>query len=304
MKTGNSDDHHKSVRSGFLYALSAYLIWGFFPVFFKAIQSIPPLQVVSHRIVWSLLFLLFLSSCGGKWEGIKKALKDRRSSLLLASTAILIAINWLVFIVVVAQGRVLQSSLGYFVTPFVSVILGMVFLKEQLSKLQLKSLFLAAIGVIILAISYGSIPWTALILALSFGAYGLLRKIATADALTGMTVETLFLAPAASVFLIVLGWQGNGVFLKVDLQTNLLLISSGVLTAIPLLLFAAAAHRLRLATVGFLQYITPTMHFLLAVVVYNEAFDILHLSGFMLIWSGLICYSWDAWRTLSRPHQV
>jgi len=305
MTTGNNpDNQHNEARTGLFYGITAYLVWGFFPVFFKAIESVPPLQVVAHRIVWSLLFLLLLSSSGGKWKDVKEALKDRRSMLLLVSTAILIAVNWLVFIVAVVQGQVLQSSLGYFINPFVSVLLGMVFLKEQLSKLQLTSLFLAAGGVIILTISYGSIPLTALILALTFGSYGLLRKIVKTDALAGLTVETLLLAPAACAYLIVLGWKGEGAFLQADIRTNLLLISSGVLTAIPLLLFAAATRRLRLATTGFLQYITPTMHFLLAVLVYNEHFTTLHLSGFMLIWSGLLCYSWDAWRTYSMQHHA
>ena len=306
MITGNNPDDnlHKEARRGLFYGITAYLVWGFFPVFFKAIESVPPLQVVSHRIAWSLLFLLLLTSRGGKWKEVKEALKDRRSMLLLASTATLIAVNWLVFIVAVVQGQVLQSSLGYFINPFVSVLLGMVFLKEQLSKLQLTSLILAVGGVIVLTISYGSIPLTALILALSFGSYGLLRKIVKTDALAGLTVETLLLAPAACAYLFVLYWKGEGTFLQADIRTNLLLISSGVLTAIPLLLFAASARRLKLATVGFLQYITPTMHFLLAVLVYNEQFTTLHLSGFLLIWSGLLCYSWDAWRTFSTQRHA
>jgi chloramphenicol-sensitive protein RarD len=304
MINSNPDNRHKEARTGLFYGITAYWIWGFFPVFFKAIESVPALQVVSHRIVWSLLLLILISFSGGKWKEVQEALKDRRSILLLFSSAVLIAVNWLVFIVAVGHGQVLQSSLGYFITPFVSILLGMLFLKEQLSKLQLTSLLLAAGGVIIITISYGRVPGTALILAITFGTYGLLRKIVKTDALAGLTVETLILAPAACAYLLSIAWQGTGSFLQAEIRTNLLLMSSGVLTAIPLLLFAAAARRLRLATVGFLQYITPTMHFLLAVKVYNEPFTTPHLAGFMLIWSGLLCYSWDAWRVLSMQRRL
>jgi chloramphenicol-sensitive protein RarD len=224
---------------------------------------------------------------------------DRRSLLILMSSAILIATNWLVFIIAVGHGQVLQSSLGYFITPFVSVLLGLVFLKEQLRRLQLVALFLAAIGVITLTVRYGRIPWSALILAATFGSYGLLRKVVTTDALAGLTVETVLLSPLASAYLAYASWRGEGAFLAGDITVNLLLVSAGVATAVPLLLFAAAARRLRLATVGFLQYITPTMHFLLAVVVYNEPFTSAHLTSFFCIWAGLACYSWDAWRALA-----
>jgi len=194
---------------------------------------------------------------------------------------------------------VLQSSLGYFITPFVSVLLGVIFLKEQLRRLQLVSLLLAAIGVVTLTVSYGSIPWAALMLAVTFGSYGLLRKVVTTDALAGLTVETILLAPLAGAFLVFAAWRGEGAFLTGGIKIDLLLMSAGVATSVPLLLFAAAARRLRLATIGFLQYITPTMHFLLAVIVYNEPFSPAHLASFLCIWAGLVCYSWDAWRALS-----
>ena len=290
---------HAEAGTGLLYGVFAYLIWGCFPVYFKAFGSIPALQIVSHRIAWSVVFLMLLSFRPGRWGAIRTAMTDRRSLLILVTTAILIATNWLVFIIAVGHGQVLQSSLGYFITPFVSVLLGLVFLKEQLRRLQLVALILAAIGVITLTVRYGSIPWTALILAITFGSYGLLRKVVTTDALAGLTVETILLAPFACSFLLYEAWLGEGAFLKSGLTIDLLLMSAGVVTAIPLLLFAAAARRLRLATIGFLQYITPTMHFLLAVVVYGEVFSSAHLASFLCIWAGLVCYSWDAWRALS-----
>jgi chloramphenicol-sensitive protein RarD len=290
---------HAEAGTGLLYGVFAYLIWGFFPVYFKAFGSVPPLQIVSHRIVWSVVFLLLLSLRPGRWEDIRRAMTDWRSLLILVTTAILIATNWLVFIIAVGHGQVLQSSLGYFITPFVSVLLGMIFLKEQLRRLQLVSLLLAATGVITLTVRHGSIPWSALILALTFGSYGLLRKVVKTDALAGLTVETIVLTPVACAFLIFAAWRGEGAFLMGGLKINLLLMSAGVATAVPLLLFAAAARRLRLATIGFLQYITPTLHFLLAVAVYGEPFSSAHLTSFLCIWAGLICYSWDAWRALT-----
>jgi len=294
---------HADAGTGLLYGVCAYLIWGCFPVYFKAFGSIPALQIVSHRIVWSVVFLMLLSLRPGRWNAVRTALSDRRSLLILLSTAVLIATNWLVFIIAVGHGEVLQSSLGYFITPFVSVLLGLVFLKEQLRRLQLVALLLAATGVITLTIRYGSIPWTALILAVTFGSYGLLRKVVKTNALAGLTVETIVLGPFACAFLLLADWRGEGAFLAGGTGVDLLLMSAGVVTAVPLLLFAAAARRLRLATIGFLQYITPTMHFLLAVLVYGEPFSPAHLASFLCIWAGLICYSWDAWRALSAQRQ-
>src|SRR6185369_10987584 len=230
-------DHHAShaeAGTGLLYGVCAYLIWGFFPVYFKAFGSVPALQVVSHRIVWSLVFLLLLSFRPGRWDDILRAMTDRRSRLILVTTAILIATNWLVFIIAVGHGQVLQSSLGYFITPFVSVLLGLIFLKEQLRRLQLVSLLLAATGVITLTLRYGSIPWTALILAVTFGSYGLLRKVVKTDALAGLTVETIVLAPVACAFLVYVAWRGEGAFLAGGIKINLLLVSAGVATSVPL----------------------------------------------------------------------
>jgi len=300
----NPQPHHPEAGSGLLYGVIAYLVWGFFPIYFKAIGAVPPLQVVSHRIVWSVGFLSLLICRRSRWNDIREALAERSSLLILVATACLIATNWLVFIIAVEHGQVLQSSLGYFITPFVSVLLGLLFLKERLRRLQLASLLLAAAGVITLTVRYGSFPWTALILALTFGSYGLLRKVVKADSLTGLTVETVLLAPIAAGYLLFVAWQGEGVFLVAGMQTNLLLLSAGVITAVPLLLFAAAARRLRLATIGFLQYITPTMHFLLAVLVYDEPFTNAHLVSFLLIWTGLAFYSWDAYLALAKSRRV
>jgi chloramphenicol-sensitive protein RarD len=297
-------DIQKGASAGLMYGILAYLIWGFFPVYFKALAGVPPLQVVCHRIVWSVLFLWLIIGWRGRWGMIRDALHDRRAVTLLAVSALLIATNWLVFIIAVGHAQVIQSSLGYFITPFVSVLLGFLFFQERLRRLQLISLLLAAAGVLLLTIQYDRVPWVAITLALTFGSYGLFRKIVTVDSLTGLTVETLLLGPAALGYLIVVSWQGDSAFLAQGLQTGILLVLAGVATAVPLLLFASAARRLRLATIGFLQYLTPTFHFLLAVLLYREPFTRSHLISFLFIWSGLCCYSYDAWRGMRETRQI
>lgn len=296
-------DRQRSAATGLGYGILAYLIWGFFPVYFKALGGVPAIQIVCHRIVWSVLFLWLVIWWRGQWGSIRDALHDRRAVALLTASALLIAANWLVFVIAVGHAQVIQSSLGYFITPFVSVLLGFFFFQERLRRLQLVSLLLAAIGVLLLTLQYGRFPWVAILLALTFGSYGLLRKIVTVDSLTGLTVETLLLGPAALGYLIFVFWQGNGAFPAQEAQTNALLMLAGIATAVPLLLFASAARRLRLATIGFLQYITPTFQFLLAVLLYKEPFTQAHLVGFLFIWSGLCCYSYEAWRGVRESRQ-
>jgi len=291
-------DSAEARRQGVIYGLSAYLFWGFFPVYFKAVKLVAPLEMVSHRIVWSLAFLLILITWKGAWRSMLSLLAKPKFLAALLGSTLLIATNWLVFIYAVGVGEVLQSSLGYFINPLVSVLLGFVFLRERLERAQWLSLLLAAGGVVYLAIQYGAMPWIALILAASFGLYGLIRKSLHVEPLLGLTVETLLLAPFALLYIVQQHVSGTGIFLASSTKLDLLIPMSGIITAIPLLLFAAAAKRLRLATVGFLQYITPTMHFLLAVLIYGESFTHTHLISFLLIWSGLALYSLHAYRTV------
>jgi len=304
MITQEKKDARRDAAAGLGYGVLAYLIWGFFPVYFKALTSVPALQVVSHRIVWSVLFLTLILGWRGKRGVVTGAFRDRKVVVLLISSALLIATNWLVFIIAVGHSQVIQSSLGYFITPFVSVLLGVIFLKERLSRLQIISLFLAAAGVVLLTVHYGRFPWVSLILAFTFGSYGLLRKVVTVDSITGLTVETLLLSPFALGYLVYVTLTGTGSFPGQALQTNLFLLFAGVATSVPLLLFASAARRLRLATIGFLQYITPTMHFLLAILLYKEPFTQAHLTCFILIWSGLCVYSYDAVRRIRTSRQA
>jgi chloramphenicol-sensitive protein RarD len=287
-------------RKGVIYGLAAYLCWGFFPVYFKSVHLVPPLEMVAHRICWSLAFLLLLVAWKGAWGEMRRLLARPKSLAALTVSTLLIATNWLVFIYAINVGEVLQSSLGYFINPLVSVLLGFVFLGERLERAQWFSIALACIGVVYLAASHGSVPWISLILAASFGLYGLIRKALHVEPLVGLTVETILLAPFALIYLIRLNQGGTGIFLAHSLRLDLLIPMAGIVTAIPLLLFAAATKRLRLATVGFLQYITPTMHFLLAVIVYGETFTHTHLVSFLFIWSGLVLYSLHAYRANTR----
>jgi chloramphenicol-sensitive protein RarD len=217
------------------------------------------------------------------------------------TTALLIATNWLVFIIAVNHADVLQSSLGYFMTPFVSVILGVTQLKERLRRMQTAALSLAFIGVALITVHQSGPPWAALTLAVTFGTYGLLRKVAGVDALTGLAVETFLLAPIAVGYLAYTEWHGAGHFGHAPEIIAVLLICSGLVTSLPLLLFAAAARRLRLATIGFLQYITPTLHFLVAVALYHEPFTMANLASFGFIWLGLLFYSLDTLTMVRLP---
>jgi len=210
----------------------------------------------------------------------------------------LIAVNWFVFILAVTQNEVLQSSLGYFINPLVSVLLGFLFLRERLNRLQTASVAAAFVGVSILAVQGGGIPWIALVLAVTFGVYGLLRKVVNVGALTGLFVETLLLFPVAAGYLLFIGQQGSGAFLAISTSTTIFLVLAGVITAIPLLWFSLSARLLPLSTVGFMQYLTPTIHFLLAVLLFSEFFDLSYLLSFLCIWTGLGIYSFDAARSI------
>ncbi len=279
---------------GFAFGLAAYLAWGLFPIYFKAVRSVPPIEVLAHRVVWSAAFLAALVSWQGRWGEFGAALAPRKLRPYLLSTA-LISANWLIFIWAVGAGRVLESSLGYFVNPLVSVLLGSLFLRERLSRYQLAAVSLAALGVLALVVKLGSLPWVSLTLAMSFGLYGLVRKKARIDAVVGLLVETALLAPISLGFLLALAWRGTGTFGATP-GTTALLAGSGVLTALPLIWFAIGIRTLRLSTMGVLQYVAPTGQFLLAVALYRERFTPAHAVAFACIWTSLGVYTWDALR--------
>ena len=287
-------------RQGVIYGVIAYSIWGSFPVFFKALHGATPLEIVSHRIFWSMTFLLLLLIGKRQLGTLLPPLRNRSTLLTLCCSTLLISINWLTFLFAVQRGEVLQSSLAYFITPLINILLGFIFLRERLNRWQTLSVLLAIAGVLNLTFQHGQVPWFALIMGFSFGLYGLLRKLAKVDATAGLTVETGLLAPIALGYIIFLGINGQGHFLVDNLRLNLLLPASGVATAIPLLLFVAAARRLQLTSIGFLQYITPSLHFLLAVGLYHEPFSSSQFISFLFIWVGLAIYSANAiWQNKS-----
>jgi chloramphenicol-sensitive protein RarD len=269
--------------------LGAYALWGVLPLYFKALVHVAATEIVAHRILWSLLFLGALATGWKKWPLIRTALANPRVAFTLALTAMLIGINWLVYIYAVVSGHVLEGSLGYYLNPLVNVLLGVFLLKEKLSLLQKAAVFLAGTGVAILALGAGGAIWISLTLAASFAAYGFLRKVAPVESLEGLWIETLFLAPLAFGWVLWLAQSGHSDFLQSRL-TDLLLILGGALTAIPLLLFTAAAKRLPYSTLGFLQYVAPSLQFLLAVLVFDEPLTTAHLVCFAAIWTALAIF--------------
>jgi chloramphenicol-sensitive protein RarD len=269
--------------------LGAYALWGVLPLYFKAMAGVGAVEIVAHRILWSLLFLGALASVWRRWPGIRAALATPRVALTLLVTAILIGVNWLTYIYAVMSGHVLEGSLGYYLNPLVNVLLGVFLLKEKLSLAQKAAVFLAATGVAILAFGAGGAIWISLTLAASFAVYGFLRKVAPVESLEGLWIETMFLAPLAAGWVLWLTRNGESAFL-VTRTTDLLLILGGALTAIPLLLFTAAAKRLPYSTLGFLQSGAPSPQFLLAALVFDEPLTAAHIVCFGAIWTALIVF--------------
>ena len=279
---------------GVIYAGAAFLIWGAAAVYWKELRSVPPLEIIAHRVTWSFLFLLPIVVFQRQWAEFVAILKNPRMLLILASTAILVAANWLLYVWAVNNNHLLQASLGYYINPLVNVVLGMVFLRERLRPPQAIAVLLATAGVLYLTVQYGQFPWIAIGLAMSFGLYGLIRKVAPASSLVGLTVETLLLSLPAIGYLIYLAVQETDSVFRVSLNLDLLLIGCGPLTAVPLLFFTAGAKRLYLSTVGLMQYIGPSGMFLLAVFCYDEPFSTAQIWTFVMIWTALAIYSTDS----------
>lgn len=277
-------------RTGLFYGLSAYLIWGFLPVFFKLLGPVSAGEVVAQRILWSLVLLAGLITFSRRWPHLRAAFRNPVALRYLTLSAALIACNWLVYIWAVLNDHVLASSLGYFLNPLINVALGVIFLKERLGRVQMIAVALAAAGVLVLAWGAGSGLWISLTLGFSFGVYGLLRKMAPVEAIEGLSIETMILSPFALGWALWLSATEKASFGS-DHTITLLLVISGVVTAVPLLLFAAAARRMPYATLGLLQYVAPTIVFLLAVFVYGEPLTLSHILCFTLIWTGLAVYT-------------
>jgi chloramphenicol-sensitive protein RarD len=278
--------------AGAVYASGAFFLWGAAPLYFRLLRGVAALEIIAHRVLWSMLFLLLLVPITGRFPAVKAALRQRRTLAMLAISGALVASNWLTFVWAVNAGRVLETSLGYFITPQINVLMGFVFLGERLRRTQWLAVALAMAGVVNQILMLGQLPWVSLVLALTFGCYGLFRKQIPVDPLTGLLIETGIAAPVAAAYLLHLGRHHTMAFLHGGWLTDVLLLLLGLVTAVPLLMFAAGARRLPLATVGFLQYLAPTMTFVLAVFVFGEPLGAARITTFALIWAGIAVYFW------------
>ena len=283
----------RSPRTGFAFALAAYLSWGVFPLYFRALRQVPAPEILAHRIVWSAVFLALLVTATRRWREVAAELRPARRIGVYALSTSLITTNWLLYIWAVTHGHVLEASLGYFITPLINVLLGVLLLREHIPKRQAAAFALAGAGVLVLVVRLGTIPWLALALAFSFGAYGLVRKKAHIDPVVGLLIETLLVAPAAAA-LIGLRAAAHTGFLGADARTTVLLLAAGLVTALPLIWFAHGVRTLRLSTMGLIQYVSPTLQFFCAVVLFHEPFTRAHAVAFSCIWLGLVLYSAQA----------
>ena len=288
-------DAREARSVGLAYALLAYGSWGFFPLFWKLLDDIAPLELVAHRVVWACLVYLLLVGWRRRLGELRAGLVDRSVLRAIVPAAVLISVNWLVFVYAVVTDRVLHASLGYFLNPLVSIVLGLLFLRERMRRAQWIAVALAGLGVVQLATLADGVPWIGIVLALSFGLYGLTRKVAPVDGLLGATIESVLLVPIAVGYLAWLAVSGSGAFGTIAVRTDLLLVCAGLVTAAPLVWFANAARRLPLRTLGFVQYLAPSCQFLLAVLVFDEALTSVHVRSFGCIWLAVALFTAESW---------
>ena len=284
-------------RAGVASGLAAYGLWGLFPLYFPLLEPAGGVEIVAHRVIWSLLFVAVLLTAVRGWPQVRATVTDRRALRVLSGAAVLIAANWLVFVYAVNSGHVVETSLGYFINPLVSVLLGVVVFGERLRRLQWVAVAIAAVAVGVLTVDYGRPPWIALTLAGSFGLYGLMKKLVRVEAAPGLFVETAIVFVPALLAVGLLEGRGDAAFGHAGTGHLLLLLSSGVATAVPLLLFAGATRRIPLSTVGLLQYVTPLMQLAIGVFVYGEPMPPARLAGFVIVWIALAVFTVDSLRT-------
>lgn len=277
------------MKKGILYAVGAYLMWGLFPLYWKQLETIPALQLIGHRIAWSFILLIIVIFIARQWKDFRAALNAKTIRIYLIA-AVLISVNWFTYVWAVNNGFVVETSLGYYINPLFSVLLGVIVFRERLRPIQWIPIALAAAGVFYLTATYGSLPWIALTLAFTFGLYGLVKKTAPLSSLYGLTLETGLLFLVAVAYLLYSEFTGQGAFLRSGPKADLMMVGAGLVTTVPLLLFAYAAQRVPLTTLGILQYINPTMQFLLGVLLYKEPFTQNRLIGFGMVWAGLILF--------------
>lgn len=286
-------EEQTNAKKGVLLAIGAYTMWGIAPIYFKTITFVPALEILSHRVIWSFFFLAIIIHFSHQWRNVVSIFQSKSKMLYLIATALLIGANWLIFIWAINANHMLDASLGYYINPLINVVFGMLFLGERLRKLQWFAVALAAIGVAIQIVVFGSVPVVAFALAISFAFYGLLRKKVSVNGQTGLFIETLVLIPAALIYLAWFADSATSSMANNELNLNVLLISAGIVTTLPLLCFTGAATKLKLSTLGFFQYIGPSLMFLLAVLIYGEAFSTDKAITFTFIWGALVVFSYD-----------
>ncbi len=295
-----TQDDQQKAKQGVILAVAAYTMWGVAPIYFKALGDVSPLEILSHRVFWSFFLLAILLHVGRRWRSVRDVFKTPKKPLLLACTAIIVAANWLIFIWAVNTDHMLDASLGYYINPLLNVLLGMLFLGERLRKLQWVAVFLASCGVLVQLLVFGSIPIVAIALALTFGFYGLIRKKINLEAVAGLFIETLVLLPVAAIYLGFIADTPTSQLSHNSWSLNLLLVSAGIVTTLPLLCFTGAATRLQFSTLGFFQYIGPSLMFILAVSIYQEPFTSDKAITFAFIWLALVLFSFDGLRNTKR----
>ncbi len=278
-------------RLGVWYGIAAFVTWGFLPLYWKLLQGVPPIEILYHRIFWSFIFMLLIVTVTRDWPAVISLLKNGRKIFLVFLAGLLVSVNWYIYIYAVNSDQVIESSMGYFINPLVVVLLGVTVFKEKLGRWQMVALVLAFIGVMIITVQYGRVPWIALILAASFALYGMVKKLVGVSSTPGLTLETLIIMPAALFLILRLESAGTGSFTAISPYLTIFLIGTGVITAIPLLLYARGIENTTFSMIGFLQYIAPTINLFLGVFVFKEYFSSAHLLSFCFIWAALIIFT-------------
>ncbi len=289
---------------GIWYGIVAYSLWGILPLYWKLLITVPPLQILAHRIIWSFIFMIMIlvGTRGGK--ALTAVLADKKRLFFMFLCGFIISVNWFTYIYAVNTNHVIEASMGYFINPLVVVLLGVTVLKEKLSRWQLVALILAAVGVLIITTQYGRVPWIAIFLATTFAAYGLIKKMAKVDSITGLTLETFIVMPIALLYLLSLEAQGSGAMGTASPAIRLILAGAGIITAIPLIFFARGVEKTTFSMMGFLQYIAPTLTLLLGIFVFREYFSTVHLISFCFIWAALIIFTLANVGLLKEPQQI
>lgn len=282
--------------TGTLYALAAFILWGILPVYWKLLQAVPAGEILAHRIFWSAVFVIFVLLYVGR-KNFLELLRDRNNRLSLVITGTLIGVNWFTYIFAVHTDRIVEASMGYYINPLISIFLALIILKERLSRIQWIALMLALSGVLVITVQFGRIPWIALVLSVTFGLYGLIKKLMNLDALSSLGIETLMLAPIAGGYILLQAVNGSGAFFMAGYSVDILLLFSGAVTALPLYWFAQGARRIPLSRIGFLQYLAPTLMLLIGVIAYGEPFTAVHTVSFGLIWTALALYTFSLIRS-------